>query len=155
MSIEDHLTTTIRSEGPVTVVTATGEVDVYTAPALRDALLTASPTGAGLLLLDMTGITFLDSSGLGVLVGGLKRAKTAGGRLDLAGPGPHITAILTRTGLRRLFTIHPDPATGVSALHTGAGCPTCGSDDYDVPVTGTGPDYGGLKTCQECGEQWT
>ncbi len=116
MSITEPLKVGVRYEGRVAVVSAAGEVDVYTAPLLRDGLLSATSRGTAWVLADLTDVSFMDSTGLGVMVGGLKRTRVAGGRLDLAGLTDHVAALFTRTGLARVFVIHPDAATGMQAI---------------------------------------
>jgi anti-sigma B factor antagonist len=66
-----------------TVVEVSGEIDVYTAPKLREALLSLVDSGTYRLIVDMSGVEFLDSTGLGVLVGGLKRVRAHDGAIDL------------------------------------------------------------------------
>src|SRR4051794_41985690 len=68
------------------VVTVTGEVDVETAPRLRSALLSTADQPALMVVVDLRDVTFLDSTGLGVLVAGLKRARENGGGLHLGRP---------------------------------------------------------------------
>ena len=103
-----------RLEGDRTVVEVGGEIDVYTAPQLRSALNDAVANGARHLVVDMTGTEFLDSTGLGVLVGGLKRVRTMDGDLELVCASEKILKVFRITGLTKVFTIHPtiDEALG-------------------------------------------
>jgi anti-sigma B factor antagonist len=77
------LSVTTREEGGRTIVEVGGEIDVYSAPALRDRLNGLVAEGHHDLIVDMQGVEFLDSTGLGVLVGGLKRVRTHNGSLQL------------------------------------------------------------------------
>jgi len=105
-----------RPEGDRTVVEVGGEIDVYTAPQLRSALNDAVADGARHLVVDMTGTEFLDSTGLGVLVGGLKRVRTMDGDLELVCSSEKILKVFRITGLTKVFTIHPtiDEALGAA-----------------------------------------
>lgn len=88
-----------------TVVTLAGQLDVATAPSFRQSLQEAQYVGAQRVVLDLVGLEFLDSFGLGVLVGGLRRARLHGGRLVLAGPNERIREILEVTGLDGAFQL--------------------------------------------------
>ena len=93
------LSLSTRSEGDRTVVVVGGEIDVYTAPKLREQLIDLVSAGNYHIVVDMENVEFLDSTGLGVLVGGLKRVRArwlaaprvhAGAHLeDLPDHGPH------------------------------------------------------------------
>ena len=93
-----------------TVVTLAGQLDVATAPDLRQALQEAQYAGAHRVVVDLAELQFLDSLGLGVLVGGLRRARLHGGRLVLAGANDRIRQILEVTGLDRTFQLAGDVA---------------------------------------------
>jgi anti-sigma B factor antagonist len=70
-----------RAMGDRTVLTVRGELDLYTAPALRDRVLAAAAEGQRRLVIDLSGVPFMDSSGLGVIVACLKRLRESGGEL--------------------------------------------------------------------------
>src|ERR687885_1553589 len=71
-----ELSVTSRQEGTRTVISVGGEIDVYTAPGLRERLNELVAAGHYDLVVDMEKVEFLDSTGLGVLVGGLKRVRS-------------------------------------------------------------------------------
>ncbi len=85
------------------VLELVGQLDVATAPELRQALQEAQYGGGARVVVDLTRVEFLDSFGLGVLVGGLKRARLQGGRFVLAGAGPRVQRIFEVTGLDSSF----------------------------------------------------
>jgi len=93
-----------------TVIAVTGQLDVATAPELRQVLKEAQYDDHQHLIVDLAGLEFLDSFGLGVLVGGLRRARMRGGRFVLAGPSARIREVLQITELDRTFQLTADVA---------------------------------------------
>lgn len=89
----------------ITVVEVSGEIDVYTAPRLRETLVSLVDTGNYRLIVDMERVEFLDSTGLGVLVGGLKRVRAHDGGIDLVCTQGRILRIFRITGLSKVFNI--------------------------------------------------
>jgi anti-sigma B factor antagonist len=83
-----------------------GEIDVYTAPQLRERLIGLVEDGARRVVVDLGRVEFLDSTGLGVLVGALKRLRGAGGDLTLVCAQERLLKIFRITGLDRVFTLH-------------------------------------------------
>ena len=89
------------------VISLTGEVDLYTAPEFKQQLLDVIGEGGKDIVVDFSDTTFIDSTTLGVLVGGVKRLRTQEGRLSLVCSDRNITKIFEITGLDRVFTIYP------------------------------------------------
>ena len=89
------------------VIALTGEVDLYTAPEFKQQLLEAISKGARNVIVDLTGTTFIDSTTLGVLVGGVKRLRGQDGQLSLVCSDRNIAKIFEITGLDRVFQIYP------------------------------------------------
>src|SRR5436309_9516936 len=89
-----------------TVLTVRGEIDVYTAPRLRQAIVDLVDSGSVDLVVDMERVDFLDSTGLGVLVEGLKRVRTRGGDLSIVVNQDKILKIFEITGLNKAFSLH-------------------------------------------------
>jgi anti-sigma B factor antagonist len=87
------------------VIAVSGEIDVATAPQLRETLHRVIAAGQPTVVLDLLGVTFLDSTALGVLVGALKRCRELGGELHLVVADPRIVKIFEITGLTNVFTI--------------------------------------------------
>jgi anti-sigma B factor antagonist len=109
------LSLTTRTEGDRTVVVVGGEIDVYTAPKLREQLVDLVNAGKYHLVVDMEGVEFLDSTGLGVLVGGLKRVRAHDGSLSLVCTQERILKIFRITGLTKVFPIHETVDAAVAA----------------------------------------
>lgn len=86
-------------------VSIEGEVDLYTAPRLREHLDDAVDRGAERVVVDLTKMDFIDSTGLGVLVGAQKRLREAGGEMTLRNPSRSTHKILEIAGLTQLFTV--------------------------------------------------
>jgi anti-sigma B factor antagonist len=111
-----ELTLNVYSETPgYTVIAVGGEIDVYSAPKLREKLISLVEAGSYQLIVDMEGVEFLDSTGLGVLVGGLKRVRAHDGWIDLVCTQTRILRIFKITGLNKVFSIHNSIAEAVAA----------------------------------------
>jgi anti-sigma B factor antagonist len=109
---------TEQADGGVYVIALAGEVDLYTAPEFKQQLLDVIAQGGKDVIVDFSDTTFIDSTTLGVLVGGVKRLRTNDGQLSLVCSDRNITKIFEITGLDRVFTIYPtrdEAISGVSA----------------------------------------
>jgi len=106
---------TIGPIGDCAVLRVTGEVDVYTAPMLRDQIRELAAKGAVHLIADLGGVDFLDSTGLGALVGGLKRLREAGGSLALAISTPRILRVFQITGLTKALAAERSVEDAITA----------------------------------------
>ncbi len=100
------LTLTTREADGKTIVSVGGEIDVYTAPKLRDKITELVADGQYRIVIDMAGVEFLDSTGLGVLVGGLKKVRAHDGTLELVCNQDRLLKIFKITGLAKVFAIH-------------------------------------------------
>ena len=107
----------VRQVGSHSFVDVKGEIDVYTAPKLREKLIELVSEGSYDVVVNLEGVDFLDSTGLGVLVGALKRVKAYDGSLSLICTQDKILKIFKITGLTKVFSIHASEAeaTGASA----------------------------------------
>jgi len=101
-----ELTLNHRNEGDKTVLEVGGEVDVYTAPKLRERLVSLINAGHHDLVVNLEGVDFLDSTGLGVLVGALKRVRAHEGSLVLVCTQERLLKIFRITGLAKVFPIY-------------------------------------------------
>ncbi|KAB1160996.1 STAS domain-containing protein [Micromonospora sp. DSM 115977] len=116
-----ELSLATRTVGEHTVLEVGGEVDVYTAPRLRERLLELIDGGARHVVVDLGRVDFLDSTGLGVLVGALKRLRAAGGSFALVCDKEPLLKIFRITALDQVFPLHPtvDAAVGTDPAGTG------------------------------------
>ena len=97
------------------VIELAGEVDLYTAPEFKEQLVEVIEAGAKMVVVDLSETTFIDSTTLGVLVGGVKRLRPSGGWLALVCSDQNIMKIFEITGLDTIFSIS---ATRAEALET-------------------------------------
>jgi anti-sigma B factor antagonist len=121
-----------RREGARTVISVTGEIDVYTAPTLRARLNELVSQGQYDLVVDMAGVEFLDSTGLGVLVGGLKRTRSHQGNLRLVCHQEKIIKVFRITGLTKVFPIYANLDDALAA-----------TDGPDPAIPSSDPGMGG------------
>ena len=104
-----------RQEDDHTIVQIAGEIDVYSAPQLRECLANLAESGQHRLLIDLEKVDFLDSTALGVLVGGLKRARAEGGSMALVCTQERLIKIFRITGLTKVFQIHDSVPSAIAA----------------------------------------
>ena len=98
----------------VYVVAPAGELDAFRAPDVREELVRVIEAGASAVVCDLSAVTFLDSSGLGVLVGALKRLRERGGDLYVV-PGKAGRRVLELTALDRVLELHESRSRAVAA----------------------------------------
>lgn len=106
---------TVGPYGDCAVLRVGGEIDLFTAPALRERLVELLSTGVRHVVIDTASVTFLDSTGLGVLVGGFKRLRAHDGSLALASDQERIVRLLRLTGLIRFFPPYATVAEAITA----------------------------------------
>jgi len=99
----------------IEVVDVEGEIDIYTAPRLRELLIDLVSKNNYQLVINMDKVGFLDSTGLGVLVGGLKRVRAHDGSLDLVCTQERLLKIVRITGLTKVFGIHQTVEQAIAA----------------------------------------
>jgi anti-sigma B factor antagonist len=116
-----ELSLSTRAVGDHTVLEVGGEVDVYTAPQLRERLIELSQAGAQHVVVDLSRVEFLDSTGLGVLVGGLKRQRAVDGSLGLVCSHERLLKIFRITALDRVFSLYESVEAATSATGADAG----------------------------------
>jgi anti-anti-sigma factor len=145
-----------RAEHGHVIATLRGELDIATAPALREQLLSLLRPGTSRLIVDLSAVSYADASGLAVLVGTSRRARLLGGFLHLAAPAPAVTTALALTGLRRQLDVFPTVHAAVTSppgrthLHdstadTSNGPAKTGSATTHTARTWRSPDAGELR----------
>ena len=99
----------------IEVIDVQGEIDMYTAPRLRELLIDLVSKGSYQLVVNLDKVGFLDSAGLGVLVGGLRRVRAHDGSLDLVCTQQRILRIFRITGLTEVFGIYETADQAIAA----------------------------------------
>lgn len=107
----------MRTVDGCTVCTLEGEIDAWTVPQFREAL--AGVVGAERIVVDLCASAFMDSAGLGALIGGIRRAREAGGDLAVACSPRPLRRLLHTTGLDRIVVLVETLDDAVAALHGG------------------------------------
>jgi anti-sigma B factor antagonist len=110
-----ELALTARSIADRTVLEVGGEIDVYTAPSLREKVISLVDTGTTMLIVDLSHVEFLDSTGLGVLVGALRRMRGIHGSFSIVCDQERLLKIFRITALDSVLTIHDSVETAVAA----------------------------------------
>lgn len=90
-----------------TLIAVRGELDIVTTAALRDRMYAALNDTTMPMIIDLSGVSFCDASGLALLIGVQRRARVHGVSISLAAPRPNVSKLLRITGLDRAFTVHP------------------------------------------------
>ena len=104
------------SEQPgVAVLDVGGEIDVATSPELHELLTALIGSRPELLIVNLTDVSFIDSTGLGVLVGAVRDVRAGGGDLRLVVTQPHIIKLLELTGLDEVFSVLPTTSDAVGS----------------------------------------
>lgn len=106
----DLLTVDVRDEDGWRILAARGQLDVATAPQFRQTLVEAQYGGNTRVVVDLDGVEFIDSMGLGVLVGGVKRARSHEGRMIVVCARPRVLRLFEVTGLDGVLDVVGDRA---------------------------------------------
>ena len=105
------------------VIELGGEIDLYTAPEFKERMVQVIEDGKKQVIVDLSKATFIDSTTLGVLVGGVKRLRPAGGTLALVCSDQNIVKIFEITGLDRVFPIYASREEALRSVAAGEGAP--------------------------------
>ena len=108
------LSLAVASVGARTVLRVAGEVDVSSAPELQDKLADLIDSAGAVLVVDLAGVTFIDSTGLGVLVGARNRASELGGSISVVVTSDRVLKLFRITGLDAVFEVHPSIEAAVA-----------------------------------------
>jgi anti-sigma B factor antagonist len=116
-----QLTLTVHQNGQGMILKVGGEVDLATAPQLHAKLVDLVEVGeAGSVIVDLTPVAFMDSTGLGVLLAAHKRVRARGRSIGLVSPGGPVLRVLRLTGLDKVLPIHSSLAEAVAAQKASA-----------------------------------
>ena len=107
---------TERAEGTVPIVSITGDVDLETSPQLREFLKTKSSGKTPLLLLDFTGVNYIDSSGLATLIEYFQAVQAFQGKLALTSLSPRVKNVFEIVRLEQIFSLYPDIPAALAAF---------------------------------------
>lgn len=105
---------TVEQSDDHTICRPMGELDAYTVGQFRESL--SQLAGAPRLLIDLSAVPFMDSAGLGALIGGIRRAREAGGDVAVACSRPTLTRLLHTTGFDRIVPVTETLEEAASAL---------------------------------------
>jgi anti-sigma B factor antagonist len=97
-----------RPDG-VAVLKLTGKLNMVSAPTIREGVASLVAHGSTRVVVDLAGVDFLDSSGLGALISGLKSTRQAGGDLRIASPGEQVRLVLRLTNMERVLIPYESP----------------------------------------------
>ncbi|MCL6519907.1 MAG: STAS domain-containing protein [Armatimonadota bacterium] len=103
-------------DSKVSIIDLQGEIDVFTAPQLKQRILEMLDQGVIHLIVNLSGVEYLDSAALGVLIGGLKRLRERDGSLSIICPNMRIKRIFEITGLDKIFDIYATEGEAVKSL---------------------------------------
>lgn len=106
----DLTITTTAPTHEVRVVNVEGEVDIYTSTQLKQEITDILASGTKFVLLDLSKVEYLDSTGLGLLIGALKRLREIDGNLIIVNPSQRIVRVFEITGLYKIFKVYPSLA---------------------------------------------
>jgi anti-sigma B factor antagonist len=119
---EPRFHTTERDvDAGTSIVSVDGEIHVSTAPEFSGALSATVESGRTRLVLDLSGVTFIDSTGLSVLLNALRRVTRAGGRMALVCSNPTVLRLFEITRLDSTFDLHTDVEPALQAVQAPAG----------------------------------
>lgn len=104
------------SDGEAHVVDLVGEIDVYTSPTVKEAITELIDDGHYHLIINLEGVRYIDSTGLGVLIGALKRVREHAGSVNLICTNPQVKKIFDITGLVKIFGIYENEQSAIKAL---------------------------------------
>ncbi len=114
--MEMDLLINVRRDAAVPIIDLSGEVDAYTSARFREAMIDVIEAGTASLIVNMMKVEYIDSSGLGALVGGLKRSSEHGGKILIVCDNIQIKKVFEITGLEKVFHIHDVESDAVEEL---------------------------------------
>lgn len=114
--METDLDLIVSRVDSIPVLSLSGDVDEFTCAKLRDKIRSLMDAGEFRLVIGVSGVNYIDSSGLGTLVGGLRRVAEHDGGLAISGTNPQIERVLSITGLNKILPVFEDDDSAVQSL---------------------------------------
>lgn len=114
--MDTDLKVKIHKQGDIPVLDLSGDIDAFTCGKLREAIIGLINAGDRKMVISMDNVRYIDSSGLGTLVGGLRRVSEHDGGLALSGASPQVRKVFNITGLSKVFAIFDDETEAASSL---------------------------------------
>lgn len=106
----------VKMHNNIGIIKLSGELDAYTSGRFREVMIETLENGCAHLVISLADVEYVDSSGLGALVGGLKRVSERKGRLVLVGARPQVRKVFEITGLEKVFPIYGTEQEAIEAL---------------------------------------
>ena len=110
-----RIETSLRHEGDIPVLDVTGEIDIYTTPQFKEAVSAAIDQNKPAIVINMSHVTYMDSSGFGTLLSATKRLRPLDGALYLSGCNEAIQRMLQITRLNTIFGVYATEAEALAA----------------------------------------
>lgn len=110
------MTVQVRSLDKIAILDCSGDVDLYSSPRLREALLAEIKADGPSVLVNMSAVTYIDSSGIATLVEGLQLSRQTKTRFGLFGLRPNARSVLELARLHKVFTIFEDETAAVEKI---------------------------------------
>ena len=98
----------VHNQDRAAIIEVLGEVDLYTSPRMREAIVQTASIKTALVVVDLSGVKYMDSSGVATLVEGLQLSRGYGGVFRLAGLGGAVREVFKFAKLEKVFEIYPD-----------------------------------------------
>jgi len=114
--MEMDLQIAVRRNDEYAIVDLSGELDAYTSARFREVMIELIEDGRAKLIVSLTNVEYIDSSGLGALVGGLKRASERNGRIVIICHEPQVRKVFEITGLEKVFPLYEAEEDAVKAM---------------------------------------
>jgi anti-anti-sigma factor len=119
--VQNNFQLETRRDGAAIVLAVSGELDLASSPALREELARANEDGTELVILDLRGLVFMDSTGLSVVVKAHQRAVESGRRFAIVRGGKQVQRLLSLTGVAERLTVVDEPEELLRADSTDTG----------------------------------
>ena len=111
----------VRKEtGGLALIKIEGDVDMHTSPEVRNALLPHFKSSTKGIVVDLSGVSYMDSSGIATMIEGLQWSSRDGKRFVLAGTGPRVMDVFVLTNLKDVFEFSPDAVSAFKVIKGGA-----------------------------------